>query len=564
MTLGLPPQQGAHARNLIPSCISSRSKPPFPPHPHDERQLTCPLYLEDPRDCGAVRTAGAFAVEEHRFRGAKHDVRPYAFRGRRLPVPAHQRSGAEVGVARLPSTWLSGSGAEDPPPPPASGGTVRGAAGELFDIFAKAGGQLQLATFQYVGHLSPPFPLRHCVSDLAAVRRRPTAPSRQLGHLADDSPLRAPQPPAHRDPAEIFNNLPDSQAEGEGCCDLRSAALVCRAWQPAASDRTWTHVMLCAPNTLQKFLHSSRVWEPAAPERTLQELIADSHSSASGPIRTQQPEQFSDLHSSADGIACGLHIECVPLLSSCPHLVVLETSMSDKVPTIFKQATAWDEDRRAALRSTHGIDLDAVASADSMLYKLLMLSIGPPLVKLVSSGPPMDLPGFEADDLTNLEVAELASAVLPRPVRPARHPLRKRRPTRRLAAFMPIHRPSQALLYQPPADIQPPSQPSRVEALKRHLRVRGSNLKVLDLDRSYAHRIDDAFLACIHESAPQLEVLGIMRFVDCRTPPALANVAFIADFKRACPNLRRVHFNDWLAAYDVGGGGAEIRGCSWG
>ncbi|RKO83531.1 hypothetical protein BDK51DRAFT_44076 [Blyttiomyces helicus] len=94
--------------------------------------------------------------------------------------------------------------------------------------------------------------------------------------------------------------------------------------------------------------------------------------------------------------------------------------------------------------------------------------------------------------------------------------------------------------------VEPDDTGPYYEVLKRVLRARGSNLKLLDIDESLP--IDDDLLACIGEIAPLLEVLIMEGYLMKHFPTSairvpLAKITFIADLKRAGPNLRHVYPN---------------------
>ncbi|RKO90844.1 hypothetical protein BDK51DRAFT_41430 [Blyttiomyces helicus] len=81
-----------------------------------------------------------------------------------------------------------------------------------------------------------------------------------------------------------------------------------------------------------------------------------------------------------------------------------------------------------------------------------------------------------------------------------------------------------------------------LNGLQHYVRVRGSNLRLLDVsDNSFT--TDDllACAACLAQTTPLLEILGLRKPRLRPAPaPSLSDVAFLADLKRGCRNLRNV------------------------
>ncbi|RKO82961.1 hypothetical protein BDK51DRAFT_50432 [Blyttiomyces helicus] len=145
------------------------------------------------------------------------------------------------------------------------------------------------------------------------------------------------------------------------------------------------------------------------------------------------------------------------ILSSCPELVVIDIP----IPTgAFMKESVGDEDDDSLLASTHGFDLDTVRcavrklkrlslapsllGAEAMVCKLLLRSVGSPLVELRSTritwpSSFMALPRMDAASLRNLEVLELIDAACDFLVAS----LIERAG---LATFMPVHHPPLAYL----------------------------------------------------------------------------------------------------------------------
>ncbi|RKO89153.1 hypothetical protein BDK51DRAFT_40292 [Blyttiomyces helicus] len=77
---------------------------------------------------------------------------------------------------------------------------------------------------------------------------------------------------------------------------------------------------------------------------------------------------------------------------------------------------------------------------------------------------------------------------------------------------------------------------------ERFLRVRGSNLKLLDIEGSAY--VDNDLLICIGESSPHLELLDLGNYPHATDrAPKLEYDAFIAALKRRCPNLGHIRLS---------------------
>ncbi|RKO92127.1 hypothetical protein BDK51DRAFT_28609 [Blyttiomyces helicus] len=385
----------------------------------------------------------------------------------------------------------------------------------------------------------------------------------------------------------IFNNLPNTQTNGSITSTLRSAATFCRTWSPVASTRIWTHPTFRSVGTLHKFTNCTRAITsrldgsggPPSCVRIFEIHIED--------WRNFDIEGFtfrwSHVHS-------GMPITVVgAFLARCPHLVVLDTSAP--------RWTDWDwqfaSDRRwwygewtpddvgAGIGRLRSLRLSVRSiSVCGEFFNLLTQSVGALLVEFSLEGVPI-LPrygwGIEADGSTrtprledalpSLEVLEidmanlgvhLPSLVMIRPS------LRRAVLTgdgADLSTYLPAllaacpiinhlelytkttspHAALAALYSHPPlkTEISPLT-------LMNLLHARGSNLKIFDIDYN-TYPITHPLLACIGQSAPKLEALGLADLFKFRvTPPkdvSLARIAFIAELKRACPKLRHVCLN---------------------
>ncbi|RKO89957.1 hypothetical protein BDK51DRAFT_50134 [Blyttiomyces helicus] len=250
-----------------------------------------------------------------------------------------------------------------------------------------------------------------------------------VGKLVPLRSISKPRPPIPRVPTEllrqVFTYLPDSQLDRSRCLSLRSASLVCRHWESAASER---FVVIRSPSARRNFMDSSRAsasrkdraclvrildlrnrnWQPAAasfvrfvPRLSGLRALHTMWGSASPRLT------YHGLDVNLDLLAA--------FLSSCSSLVL-----------IAGRESGGEDD---TLKSTRSFDLPSVGSsvgrlkflpllaevrahADVTFYNLLVQSLGAPLVELGSTGSikwrhyGVDPPRFEADALPCLEVVE--------------------------------------------------------------------------------------------------------------------------------------------------------------
>ncbi|RKO87488.1 hypothetical protein BDK51DRAFT_43293 [Blyttiomyces helicus] len=399
--------------------------------------------------------------------------------------------------------------------------------------------------------------------------------------------------------------LPDNQVAGSQCFDLRAASLACRAWEPAASARIWTHVVLHSDRALRTFVVCLRVSRAkhAAIVRTREFRFNRWHLHARSDFAFLVPElrglrQFvagDRLVSKALKLS-GPYISIVALfLTSCPGLVALDVP----APCGYMENFREDEGEDLVLASKYGFKLKAAISAIGKLkhlrlvgpdfpsrrfLRLLLRSVTSRLVELSLTniqwpssfeGPQ----GMDATSLRNLEVLEVIntrcnfltaslielhpplrrlvlysycfSALCEKlPLLPSPPSITHLEPVSSLAipdaalVLLDQHPPLRFLgihyhALSPRKSLPPGTFTSK--DLQRFLRIRGSNLKVLDL--CYTVPVDDALLACIVQYCPLLEGLGIQRhwaYIRKQHLLPLKKVAFIEDLKRACPNLRYV------------------------
>ncbi|RKO89521.1 hypothetical protein BDK51DRAFT_37844 [Blyttiomyces helicus] len=259
------------------------------------------------------------------------------------------------------------------------------------------------------------------------------------------------------------------------------------------------------------------------------------------------PEDFSDfvprirgLHAFSSRLIPSVAATAA-MLCSCPHLIALDIP----IPML----THRGEDEDPILAFSGAVNLPAVARAAARLKCLrlserrrsptdlifcttLILSLGAPLVELPTDyskceGPDPYIPPFGADALPNFEILELLLAFL------------RACPTIThldLSSAFDIPDATLALLQtQPPLTVLIANSYTST-GLEHCLRVRGSNLNILDISGSTC--VDADLLACIAETTPLLESLDLR---DCLGPPSrfftLEDLRFIESLKRGCSNL---------------------------
>ncbi|RKO84741.1 hypothetical protein BDK51DRAFT_29126, partial [Blyttiomyces helicus] len=377
---------------------------------------------------------------------------------------------------------------------------------------------------------------------------------------------------------QVFAELPNSQIDGRRCHDLRAAALVCRTWGHAASARIWTHVVLRTFDTLQKFTYCTRIShaQRASFVRVLElrfgawiRFPGSGLEELAPCLRGLREFVAADWITPKDHRGFGPRVSTIAaFLCSCPDLVVLS------IPT--PQTRHGGEDWVGTMGGEEKpLDLDAMR-----FLTLLLESVRAPLVELSLRYMRWSLePRIDAASLRNLDTLEIldtASSSFADILNELRPPLRRLvahcdmfpAQSRTLSvlrslpsithleltsehafpnstlALLEQHTPLTFLgiHYRNRSPRKPPPEGSFTsQDLQRFLRVRGSNLKVLDL--CYSVPIDDQLLACIALSCPRLECLGIQSYWAHRGKPHLLpfkKVAVIANLKRGCPNLRHV------------------------
>ncbi|RKO85979.1 hypothetical protein BDK51DRAFT_47385 [Blyttiomyces helicus] len=137
------------------------------------------------------------------------------------------------------------------------------------------------------------------------------------------------------------------------------------------------------------------------------------------------------------------------------------------------------------------------------------------------------------DDLTIFSVADIPDAAL---------------------ALLLKHPPLNSFTLGNMIDFRAPPGKLFSEALQCVLRARGSALKLLRI--ACPKSVDADLLACIGESTPQLEILGLEGYLghSNRIPPAQEDVAFITSLKRGCPNLKKfgIGYSDLVRCKPLG------------
>ncbi|RKO89476.1 hypothetical protein BDK51DRAFT_37417 [Blyttiomyces helicus] len=200
------------------------------------------------------------------------------------------------------------------------------------------------------------------------------ADAEEVGGGFSIPPRRRPSP---RLPTEllrqVFKGLPDSRAVTDGCCDLRSAALVCRSWNPAASERLWTHVVLTSPLKVRLFTRSisggTSAATHAATARTLDLNINDwdAVENFAGFVHLLKGLRvFAAFCRPVDSTKAierprfGLPIAVVAaLLSSCPTLEVLY------IPTATLLPSGWESDAKGCVDGGMNVDVDVDVDDES-------------------------------------------------------------------------------------------------------------------------------------------------------------------------------------------------------
>ncbi|RKO84897.1 hypothetical protein BDK51DRAFT_50655 [Blyttiomyces helicus] len=245
-------------------------------------------------------------------------------------------------------------------------------------------------------------------------------------------------------------------------------------------------------------------------------------------------------------------------ISSCPRLVALQTPSPTRKPPMVEPGAAGDKEGICARDADHRDDPSAVARGVGRLKCLHLWGSGDTTLDLDVGREQDDanLPSFEAGALANLEVVELDSLSLNRVAAGLIEPaLRCVASTSAMAFASTICLPCFMLAQPSTSSISLPNmivntgydsmgvEDGDSEALTRLLRVRGSNLKLLDIPYTFGY--DSDLLTCIGETTPLLEMLSPQNYISphwriSRPYLDLDIIAFIAHLKRGCPNLRDV------------------------
>ncbi|RKO85226.1 hypothetical protein BDK51DRAFT_44566 [Blyttiomyces helicus] len=172
----------------------------------------------------------------------------------------------------------------------------------------------------------------------------------------------------------------ESRLKRNRCPDLRSASLVCREWEPAASECLWTHVVIHREDKLREFMRCSHAGvnlsERAASVRILELDIEDWRDLTVEFARFvhRRPGLRALIvrhgYTAVEGATFAV---IARVLSSCSNLVVLETAAPVSTPRIFEPNATGSGYEDAALDAGPGLDLDAVMRGVGRL-KCLRLS----------------------------------------------------------------------------------------------------------------------------------------------------------------------------------------------
>ncbi|RKO85000.1 hypothetical protein BDK51DRAFT_37893 [Blyttiomyces helicus] len=381
-------------------------------------------------------------------------------------------------------------------------------------------------------------------------------------------------------------------ARGAG---VRSAGLVCRHWEPVASERIWTHVVIRSSCALRKFTRYSVIRpSPTRAERPALVRILELKIEDWQPVHVQFARFVPRLvglralivaptrptltfNPNSEGLTESnepLRVTTdviVQFLVSCPNLVVLVTEAPAVTPKISDVGAEGrgDEDgfnrdavrsgigRLKCLRLSEDSDEYFGSPADGSFYKLLIQSDEAPPLELnvtgrsdcgigsLSLGPP--LPNLEVFKSWEGDIDFVIALLLGPPSQPSR--LLRACPSIDqlqlydydfdcILATLQDHPLLTVLSLQTNSDMRVPSEP-----LQRFLHSHGQNLKILDI--SYEFSTTDSLLACIADTAPRLERLCLtehpgMSFTRTKSIK-LSDMAFIANLKIGCPNLRQVY-----------------------
>ncbi|RKO86611.1 hypothetical protein BDK51DRAFT_38732 [Blyttiomyces helicus] len=372
-----------------------------------------------------------------------------------------------------------------------------------------------------------------------------------------------PNPRLVRLPTEllqkVFKNLGDRRIRGHRCSDLRSAALVCRAWEPVASERMLTYVELnCSMvDMVKSFEDCNRAGATRNRIATVREIrIVNWQGRAYSGFTSFLP-QLRGLRVFFCSLSGGNKHAGPPaavvatLFSSCPLLEALDMAAPTPQGLDPEADGGLSGDDIAAvpcgvgrLKSLRLFVAPAgghYSPAALELQNLPIRSVGAPVEELqltVADGPGWRsprVPLFPAEALRNLKVVEVVgNSNIIRPLIETRPPLHRVAVGYELCK---APRRMTALLRACPSIVD-------LDRVYSASCAPGTALRLLGLrDNSFA---DGALLACIDvlaETSPRLEILRLHI-----TSPKyrvtlillLEDVAFLADLKRGYPNLRYV------------------------
>ncbi|RKO92317.1 hypothetical protein BDK51DRAFT_26085, partial [Blyttiomyces helicus] len=389
---------------------------------------------------------------------------------------------------------------------------------------------------------------------------------------------------------KIFLLLPDSETAGQRnrCADIRSAALVCREWEPAASERIWTNVHihggLRGPTTLEKLMAASSA--DAGP-RDRAALIDCATLCLEFRYWTTFAADFAQFAARLTKVrVISLHV-----FPSMTMKEVTPASFKVSLASIFppcsprvqnsspSQLPLRTADERKASEMPQLVGASSGSSACACGHRVLCRTVGAPLFEFVlrEEGSKTGQPVFDAPSLPNLEVVNIkmgsfyslveSLAKIGPPLRHVALTNHQRAPACQKVTHIkllsdtadpnePPPRIPSGLVPQlrlpcpspkpgPPAAVRNGTDPRTtrrdLRALQAFLKDCGHLLKALVVDRYY--EMDDALLACIcAKTTPNLESLTLSGYQGHPfTPQHFADtVAFIGGIKFRYRSLRDI------------------------
>ncbi|RKO88183.1 hypothetical protein BDK51DRAFT_44564 [Blyttiomyces helicus] len=336
----------------------------------------------------------------------------------------------------------------------------------------------------------------------------------------------------------ILHSLPDSQAVRSRCADLRSAALVCRDWEPFASERIWTHVALRSPEALRRFMESSRASmrrsERTALVRTL-ELRTSDWCTVDVEFALFVP-RLRDLWERSS-----LRRYC-PI----PRLLFAPGGARNRIPDVNAQLLRGGCRKVTVSISPPWSEASGASSACASARRSPHIHGRTNGFTTFSSGS-MELPCFEAESLPNLETFQFYhgyfETLLPSLVK-LRPPLRRMR----LSEDLWNSEGGLGNLVRACPSIDHLELVSDINNPEISLPLIEHHRPLTTLSASYAPGVPifgSSILTARTASTTPFSPASLRPLLVSSPGPARlpGRIAFIADLKRGCPNLRCVHLN---------------------